>query len=63
MSLRKTLFPAWQSEQAVLNFNHISVKVKNQNKKLEVDNNTLSYVLSYAKEKIEKYKTNKNCLQ
>ena len=28
------LFPAWQSWQAVLNFSRISIKLKNQNKRI-----------------------------
>ena len=36
-------FPlAWRSSQAVLNFSHICIKLKNQNKKLQSDSNSLA---------------------
>ena len=37
-----SLSPAWRSWQAVLNFNHISREVKNQNKKFQADRNILA---------------------
>ena len=36
------LFPAWWSWQAVLNFSHTSIKLKNQNKKFQADSNILA---------------------
>ena len=36
------LYPAWWSWQAALNFSHISIKLKNQNKKFQVDSSILA---------------------
>ena len=35
------LFPAWRSRREVLNFSHISIKLKSQNKKFQADNNIM----------------------
>ena len=36
------LSPTWWSWKAVLNFSHISIKLKNQNKKFQTDHNVLA---------------------
>ena len=37
-----TISPAWYSWQAVVNFSHISIKLKNEKKKFQVASNILA---------------------
>ena len=37
------LYAAWWSWQVVLKFSHISIKLKNQNKKFQPDSNILAF--------------------